>query len=111
MHGKMLLTKHLSSTAMENERRITVEKYASQHRESIFKVLKRVNSGALRSVVEENEGKKTTYIILSDDEPAKPAAKEPEKEAITDYKAAYENLKKEYDALKAKFDALQKEPS
>ncbi|MDX1295294.1 MAG: hypothetical protein R3302_03450 [Sulfurimonadaceae bacterium] len=95
---------------MGNETRITVEKYAAQNRESIFKVLKRVNSGELRSEVEEKEGKKITYIILSGEEPAKPVEKEPE-ETITDYKAAYETLKKEYDALKAKYDALEKEPS
>ncbi len=91
---------------MENETMIPVEKYAAQHRESIFKVLKRVNSGELRSHVEEKEGKKLTYIILSGDEPARPAAKAPEEEAVTDYKAAYETLKAEYDALKAKYDAM-----
>ena len=91
---------------MENETMIPIEKFAAQHRESIFKVLKRVNSGELRSHVEEKEGKKLTYIILSGDEPAKPAEKAPMQEEITDYKAAYEILKAEYDVLKAKYDAM-----
>ena len=90
---------------MENETAIPVEQYAAQHRISIYKAIQMANRGELKSKVEEEGGKKRTYIIVSGDEapadaaPAK-AAEAPQEEM--DYKAAYEALQKEMEALKAK---------
>lgn len=40
--------------------------YAVKHNLSVFNVIKMLKSGKLKSSIEEEEGKKTTYILLDD---------------------------------------------
>ncbi len=91
---------------MSHETRMTVEKYAAQERLSIYTVIQKINRGALASEVEEIDGKKVTYVLVS---PKQPLAQQPKEapsaipeaadEAI-DYKSAYEALQRELQALK-----------
>ena len=83
---------------MANETLIPVEKYAAQHRLSIYTVIQKANRGELPSKVEEKDGKKVTYIVVSD---ASSAAAAERAEGV-DYKAAYEALQKEMAELREK---------
>ena len=91
---------------MSKEQLIPIEKYAAQQRKSIYSIMQRANRGEIQAVVEEKEGKKQTYIVLSGDTPVAPEVKEdaPKAEELTDYKAAYEAMQKELEALKARLD-------
>ena len=47
-------------------KKVTIKGYAIKHKLSIFNVMKMVSSKKLKTVVEEEEGKEVTYIILED---------------------------------------------
>lgn len=92
---------------MEKQKLITIEKYAAMHRESIHSVIKKTMRGELQTKVEEEEGKKITYIVVSDIDDTRAPAKEetpqqPSEEI--DYKAAFEALQKEMQALKERVE-------
>jgi hypothetical protein len=95
------------------EQLITLQKYAALHRQSIHTVVKKTMNGELKSIEKEENGKKTTYIVLS--EPPRPQERDeslplspslPSAEEEIDYKKAYEDLNKEYLLLKTRYDRL-----
>lgn len=47
-------------------KKVTIKTYAVKHKLSIFNVMKMVKSQKLKSVVEEENGKEVTYILLDD---------------------------------------------
>ena len=85
---------------MANETLIPVEKYAAQHRLSIYTVIQKANRGELPSKVEEKDGKKVIYIVVSDTD--KGSAEASKNAEDVDYKAAYEALQKEMAELREK---------
>ncbi|MDX9966095.1 MAG: hypothetical protein AB7U26_09755 [Sulfuricurvum sp.] len=93
------------------EQLVTVQKYAAMHRLSIHTVIKKTMNGELKSVEKEEDGKKTTYILLSSQPHApvqvseSPAPSDPVDEEI-DYKKAYEDLHTEYLILKTRYEKL-----
>lgn len=91
---------------MENENLIPIEKYAAEQRKSIYSIMQLANRGQIKAVVKEEEGKKKTYIVMINDEPAEAHSKEDssKQEEVVDYKEAYEAMQKELEALKAKLD-------
>jgi hypothetical protein len=46
--------------------KITIKAYAVKHKLSIFNVMKMVKSGKLKTIIEDEEGKEKTYILLDD---------------------------------------------
>ena len=87
---------------MANETMMSVEKYAAKHRLSIYTVIQKVNRGELPSTVEEKDGKKVTYVLLTEEGAAPAAQPQPGSQEEVDYKAAYEALQKEMAELREK---------
>lgn len=87
------------------EELITIQKYASLHRQSIHNVIKKTMNGELKTLVKEENGKEVTYIIAS---PAvnTPTATSSEEEVEIDYQKEYEALHKKYLILKTKYEKL-----
>lgn len=89
---------------MENY--ITIQKYASIHRQSIHSVLKKTMSGELKSIEKEENGRKVLYVEY-DGNTSSPKIEAPlEVTEEIDYKKAYEDLNKEYLILKTKYQKL-----
>jgi hypothetical protein len=96
--------------AMKNETRIPVEKYAVMKKRSIYQVLKMIKNEELKSVVEEKDGRKITYVVVgeeTEDKAAEPAPEPQAPEAEPDDKTACETLRRELDALRRDFEALK----
>ena len=48
-------------------KKLTMKAYAVKHKLSIFNVIKMLKSGKLKSMIEEEEGKEITYILLDNE--------------------------------------------
>ena len=47
--------------------KVSIKMYAVKHKLSIFNVIKMVKSGKLKTVIDEENGKEMTYILLDDE--------------------------------------------
>lgn len=95
---------------MQDENLMPVEKYAALKQSSVYQVLKKIKSGELKAVVEEAEGKKSTFVILDgpvDEVEQEQITEIPEPQGEMDYKTAYETLRRELVALRRDFEALK----
>ncbi len=91
------------------EELLTVQKYASTHRQTIHSVIKKTMNGELKTVTKEENGKEVVYIIMDAPAPQTPAIPQQvlkEEEDIIDYQTEYEALHKKYLILKTKYDRL-----
>jgi len=91
------------------EELLTVQKYASAHRQTIHSVIKKTMNGELKTVTKEENGKEVVYIIMDAPAPQTPAISQQvlkEEEDIIDYQKEYEALHKKYLILKTKYDRL-----
>lgn len=93
---------------MESSELISIQKYASKHRISIFNVIKKTMNGELPTVVKEENGKEVTYIAITPSMQHKTTENSnSEAENIEiDYKKEYEALHKEYLILKTKYQKM-----
>lgn len=94
---------------MQSPELISIQKYASKHRISIFSVIKKTMNGELPTVVKEENGKEVTYIALAPatfSKSAVTAHSDSGGDIEIDYKKEYENLHKEYLLLKTKYEKL-----
>lgn len=89
---------------MENY--ITIQKYASLHRQSIHSVLKKTMNGELKSIEKEENGRKVLYVKYDGNAPTPKIETVVESNEEIDYKKAYEDLNKEYLILKTKYNKL-----
>ncbi|MDD2779926.1 hypothetical protein [Sulfuricurvum sp.] len=93
---------------MQTPELMSIQKYASTYRTSIFSVIKKTMNGELPTVVKEENGKEVTYIVIK----ALSANTQHEshniqnEESEIDYKKAYEDLNKEYLILKTKYQKM-----
>lgn len=93
---------------MESSELISIQKYASKHRISIFNVIKKTMNGELPTVVKEENGKEVTYIAITSSKQhntTNNSDSDAEKIEI-DYKKEYEALHKEYLILKTKYQKM-----
>lgn len=91
------------------EELLTVQKYASAHRQTIHSVIKKTMNGELKTLIKEENGKEVVYIIMDTPTPQIsiiPQQSQGEDEDIIDYKKEYEALHKKYLILKTKYDKL-----
>lgn len=92
------------------ENLLTIQKYASLYRLSTHAVIKKTMNGELQTVVKEENGKETTYILdpktqkNTNETPS--VEKASDEECEIDYQKAYEDLNKEYLILKTKYEKL-----
>ncbi len=91
--------------------RISVKEYARKHKLSLFQVIKKINSGELRSESVEENGSRVQYILLDQDREApaesETAAKESEN-AARRVNPNEERLLLEVQSLRAELRALRK---
>ncbi len=83
-------------------KKMTLKTYATQHKISIFKTVKLVRTGKLKSVTEEVNGKEILYIL----------EESPALQALSDFpkiKSIEEQLKEDIIALQITIQELQKE--
>lgn len=87
---------------------MSIQKYASTYRISIFNVIKKMMNGELLTTVKEENGKEVTYIVLNPSSTQAQTTKDPAplEECDIDYKKAYEDLNKEYLILKTKYQKM-----
>ena len=85
---------------------ITIQKYASIHRQSIHSVLKKTMNGELKSMEREENGRKVLYVEYDGNVPTPKVETVAENNEEIDYKKAYEDLNKEYLILKTKYEKL-----
>lgn len=91
------------------EELLTVQKYASAHRQTIHSVIKKTMNGELKTVTKEENGKEVVYIVMETPAPQVPVTQQQslqEDEDIIDYQKEYEALHKKYLILKTKYDRL-----
>jgi len=84
--------------------KITIKAYAIKHKLSIFNVMKMLKSEKLKSIVEEENNKEITYILLdekTEEEVKKSIVPISERESIT--------ITKELKQLNFEIEALKKE--
>lgn len=98
---------------MEQNGLITIQKYAALNRMTIHAVVKKTMSGVLPTVEKEENGKKTTYIVMQPSDSQKhsetaPIRQSAEEDVEIDYRREYEALHKEYLILKTKYEKLLK---
>lgn len=98
---------------MEQNGFMTIQKYAALNRMSIHTVVKKTMNGELTTVEKEENGKKTTYIIVQPSDSQKNSetaviTHNTDEEIEIDYKREYETLHKEYLILKTKYEKLLK---
>ena len=90
--------------------KITIKAYAVKHKLSIFNVMKMVKSGKLKTIIEEEEGKEKTYILLDDmieEEVKKSIVPLSERESAT-IKEELKQLREEIMKLKNEIGVLRK---
>jgi len=90
--------------------KITIKAYAVKHKLSIFNVMKMVKSGKLKTIIEEEEGKEKTYILLDDmieEEVKKNIVPLSERESAT-IKEELKQLREEIMKLKNEIGVLRK---
>ena len=90
--------------------KITIKAYAVKHKLSIFNVMKMVKSGKLKTIIEEEEGKEKTYILLDDmieEEVKKNIVPLRERESAT-IKEELKQLREEIMKLKNEIGVLRK---
>ena len=87
--------------------RMTIKRYATQNKLSIFNVVKMIKSGALKSETVEENGKEVTYILLQEDvKHTQDTANDHKTEDVSlAEKVAY--LEREVAVLKRELDALK----
>ncbi len=85
---------------------ITIQKYASIHRQSIHSVLKKTMNGELKSMEKEENGRKVLYVEYDGNVPTPKIETPAQSDEEIDYKQAYEDLNKEYLILKTKYQKL-----
>jgi hypothetical protein len=93
---------------MQSSELMSIQKYASKHRISIFNVIKKTMNGELPTVVKEENGKEVTYIAITPStqyNATENSSSETESIEI-DYKKEYEALHKEYLILKTKYQKM-----
>jgi len=93
---------------MQSSEFMSIQKYASKHRISIFNVIKKTMNGELPTVVKEENGKEVTYIAITPStqyNATENSSSEAESIEI-DYKKEYEALHKEYLILKTKYQKM-----
>ena len=91
-------------------KKITIKAYAVKHKLSIFNVMKMVKSGKLKTIIEEEEGKEKTYILLDDmieEEVKKRIVPLSERESAT-IKEELKQLREEIMKLKNEIGVLHK---
>ncbi len=91
--------------------KMSIKQYALKHKLSIFNVMKMVKSGKLNTIIEEEEGREVTYILL--DEKIEKDIKKgivslDERESAT-IKEEIRQLKEEVKRLKDEVEMLKKE--
>jgi len=90
--------------------RVSIKMYAVKHKLSIFNVMKMVKSGKLKTVVEEENAKEVTYILLDDEietEVENRIVPLSERENAT-IKEELQDLRNEIRKLKDEIDILKK---
>jgi hypothetical protein len=90
--------------------KITIKAYAVKHKLSIFNVMKMVKSGKLKTIIEDEEGKEKTYILLDDrieEEVKKSIVPLSERESAT-IKEELKQLREEIMKLKNDIEVLNK---
>jgi len=90
--------------------KITIKAYAVKHKLSIFNVMKMVKSGKLKTIIEDEEGKEKTYILLDDmieEEVKKSIVPLSERESAT-IKEELKQLREEIMKLKNEIGVLRK---
>ena len=90
--------------------RVSIKMYAVKHKLSIFNVMKMVKSGKLKTVVEEENAKEVTYILLDDEietEVENSIVPLSERESAT-IKEELQDLRNEIRKLKDEIDILKK---
>ncbi|MGA9045172.1 hypothetical protein [Sulfuricurvum sp.] len=93
---------------MQSSELMSIQKYASKYRISIFNVIKKTMNGELPTVVKEENGKEVTYIAITPStqhSTIENSSSEAESIEI-DYKKEYEALHKEYLILKTKYQKM-----
>ncbi|PTB88162.1 hypothetical protein C9925_00115 [cyanobacterium G8-9] len=90
--------------------KITIKAYAVKHKLSIFNVMKMVKSEKLKTIVEEENGKEMTYILLDEvieKEVKKSIVPLTERESAT-IKEELKHLREEIIILKNEIETLKK---
>ncbi len=93
---------------MQTPELMSIQKYASTYRTSIFSVIKKTMNGELPTIVKEENGKEVTYIIMntSSANTQYESHNVKNEECEIDYKKAYEDLNKEYLILNTKYQKM-----
>ena len=90
--------------------KVSLKAYAVKHKLSLFNVMKMVKSGKLKSIIEEEDGREITYVIL--DEETEKEVKESiipiEDEKELNIQTMVYALKEEVKALKKEVEMLKK---
>ena len=89
--------------------KLTLREYAKLHKLSYFNVMKMVNSGDVKSVTEEIEGKEIQYIVIEEEQEKRVSQNiiETSAQKLT-LKEENELLKKEIERLKAELEKCNK---
>jgi hypothetical protein len=103
-------TKQMKIDEQEYEKmqKMTLKKYATTHKMSLFNVVKMVKSGELRSETVEENGKEVTYVLV--DTPAPSVEEKPNTSGRADEEELAERvavLEKEVATLRRELDALK----
>lgn len=91
-------------------KKVTIKMYAVKHKLSIFNVMKMVKSQKLKSVVEEENGKEVTYILLDDmiEEEVKNSIVPYDHQGDMTLREEVKELKEEVSKLKNEIEMLKK---
>jgi len=84
-------------------KRLTLREYAKLHKLSYFNVMKMVNNGDVKSVVEEIDGKEVKYVIVEEEQEKSVS------ENIIETSAQKLTLKEENELLKKEIERLKVE--
>ena len=88
--------------------RVTLKKYARDHKISLFNVVKMVKSGEIPSETVEEEGKEVTYVLVEENGQDKKVQKhEPTDDHNTDMEERIGKLENEVALLRRELDALK----
>jgi len=84
-------------------KRLTLREYAKLHKLSYFNVMKMVNNGDVKSVVEEINGKEVKYVVVEEEQEKRVS------ENIIETSAQKLTLKEENELLKKEIEYLKAE--
>ncbi|MCF6244981.1 MAG: hypothetical protein L3J43_08075 [Sulfurovum sp.] len=91
--------------------KVTIKMYAVKHKLSVFNVIKMVKSKKLKTLVEEEQGKEVTYILIDDEteqEIRKTIVSSTERKNIS-VENEMKSLREDVESLKLEIEKLKKE--